>query len=154
MPTTVLETVRPQEEAYVADIIPEHVQALVVFDNVCVLCSGFVRFVSRFDRDQKFHLTSAQGELGQKLYRRLGLPLDDFQTNLVIVDGTVHQKMNAFATAMRVLGFPWSILSVVDWLPKFVSDPLYDLIAKNRYHIFGRYEECPVPPRSVRDRML
>lgn len=129
-----------------------HDGSLIVFDGVCVLCSGFFRFMLRHDKAQVFQFATAQSPLGQRLYRELDLPTQDFETNLVIVDGVVHQRLDAFAVAMGQLRGPWRILSLCRVLPRFVKDPLYHAIARNRYAIFGRSETCLVPDAATRSR--
>jgi len=127
---------------------------VIVFDGVCVLCSGFFRFVLRYDRTKRFSFATAQSPLGQALYQALDLPTDDFETNLVIVDGVVHQRLSAFCVTMRVLGWPWRALTVLGWLPESAQDWLYLRIARNRYGVFGRRETCLVPPFELRERFL
>ncbi|MEM0946167.1 MAG: DCC1-like thiol-disulfide oxidoreductase family protein [Pseudomonadota bacterium] len=127
---------------------------VVVFDGVCVLCSGFFRFVYRHDRAQRFRFLTAQSALGGRLYRDLGLPDDDFETNLVIVDGKIYQHLGAFAAAMRALNWPWRAAAIVDLLPERLARFLYDRIAKNRYAVFGRYDVCPLPDPAMRARFL
>lgn len=125
---------------------------LIVFDGECVLCSGFFRFMLRHDRAQRFQFATAQSPLGQRLYRHLDLPTTDFETNLVIIDGCVYQRLNAFAAAMRALPGIWRGLAICRYLPRFVKDPLYHAIARNRYALFGRRGTCLVPDRSVTAR--
>lgn len=105
---------------------------LIVFDGECVLCSGFFHFMLRHDRDQKFLFATAQSPLGQQLYTLLNLPTDEFETNLVIVKGKVHQNLDAFAAAMHALYVPWRVLSLCRYLPRFLKNPLYRMIARNR----------------------
>lgn len=125
---------------------------LIVFDGECVLCSGFFRFMLRHDKDRRFRFATAQSPLGQRLYARLNLPTSDFETNLVIVDGRVHQRLDAFAAAMRALPRTWRVLALCRYLPRFMKDPLYHAIARNRYALFGREETCLVPDPSLRSR--
>lgn len=125
---------------------------VIVFDGECVLCSGFFRFVLRYDRQRQFDFIMAQSSLGARLYAALDLPMDDFETNLVIVDGQVYQLLDAFAAAMRRLGWPWRVLSICRLLPNLIKDPLYHLIARNRYAIFGRYDTCMIPDAPTRAR--
>lgn len=127
-------------------------QDLVVFDGECVLCSGFFQFLLRNDRKKRFAFATAQSALGQKMYRDLGLPTDEFETNLVVVDGVTYQRLDAFAAAMSALGWPWRGLSVCRFLPVLIKDPLYHLVARNRYRLFGRYNSCIVPDQKVRNR--
>ncbi|MBO9446278.1 DCC1-like thiol-disulfide oxidoreductase family protein [Ruegeria sp. R14_0] len=129
-------------------------QDFIVFDGECVLCSGFFRFMVARDKAQRFKFATAQSPLGQRLYSDLGLPTHDFETNLVVTDGVIHQRLDAFAAAMRRLPGIWPALSVCKWLPRFIKDPLYQAIARNRFAIFGRSETCMVPDAALRSRFL
>lgn len=125
---------------------------LIVFDGECVLCSGFFRFMLERDRSRIFQFATAQSPLGQNLYRDLDLPTCDFQTNLVIVNGAAYQNLDAFAAAMRQLPGLWPLLSVCRFLPGLVKDPIYRLIARNRYTVFGKTKTCLVPEPDVKAR--
>lgn len=127
---------------------------VIVFDGECVLCSGFFRFMLRHDRARRFDFVLAQSALGSDFYKALDLPTVDFETNLVIVEGKVYQRLDAFAAAMSALGWPWKALSVCRHLPGFVKDPLYHLIARNRYALFGRRGTCMLPDAAVRARFV
>ncbi|GIT89962.1 thiol-disulfide oxidoreductase [Jannaschia pagri] len=141
------------------DLAPPLRQALkghdvIVFDGECVLCSRFFRFVLRHDKQSRFRFVTAQSPLGQALYGDLGLPTDDFETNLVIVNNQIHQRLNAFAAAMSALGWPWRVLASARYVPEPLSSTLYHAIARRRYRIFGRYDHCMIPTPEVRDRFL
>lgn len=127
---------------------------LIVFDGECVLCSAFFRFIVRIDTAQRFHFAHAQSDLGADLYRALHMPVDDFDTNLVIVDGMIFERLDAFAAAMRAVGWPYRALAVTRFIPEPLRRFLYDRIARNRYGIFGRYETCMIPDARLRARIL
>ncbi len=127
---------------------------LIVFDGECVLCSGFFRFMLRHDREDRFRFVLAQSGLGARLYSALDLPVRDFETNLVIVDGMIHQRLDAFAYAMRAIGWPWRVLAGLRFLPGVLKDPAYHAIARNRYSIFGRLQTCMIPDDAVKARFL
>jgi len=48
----------------------------------------------------------------------------------------------------------WPLVYGLIVLPRPVRDVFYDLIARNRYRLFGRKDQCFVPDRSVRERFL
>ena len=127
---------------------------LIVFDGECVFCSGFFRFMLRHDRRETFAYATAQSPLGQGLYSALGLPLDDFETNLIIVDGVIYRRLDDYAAAMGQLGYPWRLLALCRLLPGLIKDAIYKPIARNRYRIFGRYDACMIPDAALRDRFL
>jgi len=39
-------------------------------------------------------------------------------------------------------------------VPKPLRDATYNLVARNRYRIFGKYEECFVPDAELRERVI
>lgn len=127
---------------------------LIVFDGVCVLCSGFARFVLKRDTRETFLFATAQGPLGQALYRHYGLDTVDFETNLVVIDGRAYGKLDAFSAAMGVLPAPWRMLRVLRVFPRHLSDKIYDLIARNRYRLFGRTDTCMMPPPRWKKRFI
>jgi predicted DCC family thiol-disulfide oxidoreductase YuxK len=129
-------------------------KALIVFDGVCVLCSGLARFVLKRDRDFAFRLTTAQSPVGQALFRHYGLKTDALETNLVLIDGTPYGKLDTVAAVGRRLGGGWRLLSMLRLIPRPIGDWLYDCIARNRYYLFGRYTRCVMPQPQWRERFI
>ena len=132
--------------------LPE--KPLIVFDGVCVLCSRFARFVVEHDPEGLFALTTAQGDLGQSLYRHYGLSTTDFETNIVIADGEAWGELDAFAQVMARLPRPWCWLRVAKWIPEPLSGWLYRRVALNRYRLFGKTDMCMIPPADWRHRYI
>ncbi|MEM7774026.1 MAG: DCC1-like thiol-disulfide oxidoreductase family protein [Pseudomonadota bacterium] len=128
-------------------------RGLIVFDGVCIFCSGFVQFVAKRDTKARFLFTTAQSPLGQALYRHYRLDPADLETNLVIVDGRLHAKLASVVAVARELGWPWRGLAALRALPAPIADWCYDRIARNRYRIFGKHDQC-VAPQSLRDRLV
>ena len=52
------------------------------------------------------------------------------------------------------LGWPWKASLIFKLIPRFVRDPIYKLIARNRYKWFGQREECWVPSPEQAGRIL
>ncbi len=127
---------------------------LILFDGVCVLCSGFVRFVVARDPGAVFRLTTAQSTIGQALLRHYGLDTVDFESNLVLSQGRAYAKLDTLAITGERIGGPWRLLGVVRVLPRALADWLYDRVARNRYALFGRHERCMMPPPDWHKRFL
>lgn len=127
---------------------------LIVFDDACVLCAGFIQWVIRNDRHGRFRFTSAQGPLGQALYRDLGLDPLQFETNLLIVDRMAYGKLSGVIEIATRLGGIWRAAALLRVLPAFLGDWIYDRIAQNRYALFGRRDVCWTPSPDVADRVI
>ena len=129
-------------------------KALIVFDGVCVLCTGSARFVIERDAALAFRFATTQSPLGQALFRHYGLDTDTFQTNLVLIDGRPYGKLDSVAVVCARLGGIWRLLSALRFIPRPVADWLYDRIALNRYTLFGRTDHCMIPPPEWRTRFV
>jgi predicted DCC family thiol-disulfide oxidoreductase YuxK len=130
-------------------------QPLYFFDGYCVLCSGFVGFCLRHDGDGRLKFASTQSVLGQHVVQALGLPVTTLDRTILLIEGNaVYMRSTAALRSLHHLkGWP-RLLQPLLWLPAFVRDPVYDLIARNRYRWFGRRPTCFVPTPQTRDRFI
>lgn len=108
--------------------------------------------MARHDRARRFRFVTAQSALGQALYRRHGLDPAAMETNIVLVGGRAFTRLASFAAAMGALGWPWKILALSRFMPRMLGDPLYRLIAENRYRLGRRH--CLLPSAEVRGRLI
>jgi predicted DCC family thiol-disulfide oxidoreductase YuxK len=127
---------------------------LIVFDGMCVLCSGFAQFVAKHDPRGQFRFTAAQSKLGQALYRHYGFDPNQPETSLLIDEGRLYGKSKAFAKILGRLSGPWRCGWLVLGLPRPARDWVYDRIARSRYHVFGRRSACVRPDGSWRNRVI
>ena len=128
--------------------------SIIVFDAECVLCSANAQFVLRHDRRGRFRLASMQGEVGAGLYRRFGIDPAAPETLIVVTGDRALRDSAAIFAIWSGLGWPWRGLTVLRLVPRFVRDPFYRLIARNRYRIFGKRETCWIPSPKQASRVL
>lgn len=127
---------------------------VVLFDNVCNLCSGSVRFILRWNGDRSIKFASVQSAFGHRVLTFYGLPTDAFETLLYIEDDRLYTKSTAALRIARRLTLPWRLLGVLEIVPRRVRDWLYDRIALNRYRLFGKRTRCFLPHKAVLERFL
>jgi predicted DCC family thiol-disulfide oxidoreductase YuxK len=127
---------------------------IFIFDANCVLCSRWVDLVLRYDRVGRYRLLSAQSMLGRALYVHYGLDPENYQTNILIIDGVALIKAEGSIRLAMGLVFPWSLVGILRVLPRRLADTLYDWVARNRFRIFGRRESCYLPHAVDRDRFI
>lgn len=127
--------------------------ALILYDGDCVLCSNWFRFVAQRDVDRKFLFTAIQSPYGRTLAIRYGIDPDNPQSNAVLIDGKANLKSDfALAAISNLPGYSWVQLF---WLvPKRLRDPLYSMIARNRYNWFGKNETCWLGGAKYADRVI
>ena len=126
---------------------------VIVFDGVCVLCNGWVRFLLKHDRVGRYRFAAMQADAGRALLARHGLDPDD-PASFLLVDGTqAWTDSDAIQRVLTGLGGAWRLAGMIAWVPRFVRDPLYRWIARHRYRLFGT-TECRVPTDEERARFL
>ncbi len=132
---------------------PDEPDGLILFDGVCVFCSRWVRFVIDRDPERRFRFVAIQSGPGRVLAARFGIDPEAPQTNAVVWNGRIFFKSDAALTVLRQLRSTWP-LGLLKAAPRLLRDPAYDLIASNRYRIFGRTDVCMTPASEDRSRFL
>jgi predicted DCC family thiol-disulfide oxidoreductase YuxK len=127
---------------------------VILYDGMCVFCSRWIRFVAARDVDRRFRFTAIQsGYYGRRLAQAFGIDPKDPDTNAVIHGGEVFFKSDAPLTVLSHLpGWRW--VRVLRSAPKPLRDAAYNLVARNRYRIFGKYQACFIPDASFRARVM
>ena len=127
---------------------------IILFDGVCNLCNGVVRFIIRNDKKGRFRFASLQSDKGKILLKKHGMVENQMNTIVYIRTDMVYVQSDAAMEIAKDLGYPWKILYGFVILPGFIRDGIYNLIARNRYRIFGKKESCMVADESVKWRFL
>jgi predicted DCC family thiol-disulfide oxidoreductase YuxK len=134
---------------------------VVFYDGVCGLCNRAVQFILKHDRLEVFRFAPLQGPLANRILRAHGIDPSDLDTIYVAVNCDQGSKERLLARSdgalfvLREIGGIWRVGALfLRWLPRRFRDWGYNVIARNRYRIFGRYETCPIPSESVRARFL
>ena len=56
--------------------------------------------------------------------------------------------------SVPALGWPWRAVALFGVLPTAVLDLGYDLVARYRYRVFGRFDQCVLPRPGQRSRFV
>ena len=126
---------------------------VILYDGVCVFCSRWIRFIATRDVARRFRFTAIQSGYGTRLAQAFGIDPYDPDTNAVIHGAVAYFKSDAALTVLGALP-GWNWMRVLRAVPKPLRDAVYNLVARNRYRIFGKYEACFVPEAGMRDRVM
>jgi predicted DCC family thiol-disulfide oxidoreductase YuxK len=127
-------------------------EAIILFDGYCNLCSGSVRFVIKRDPKGYFRFASLQSESGRRLLEAHGLTAS--RSIVLLEEGKLYRKSTAVLRICRHLKGLWKLLYILCWIPKPLRDRLYDVVARHRYQWFGKKDECLIPTPELRGRFL
>ena len=128
--------------------------AIIVFDGVCHLCNAWVQFLLRFDRRGVYRFASMQSVAGRKRLADHGLDPDDPSSFLLLRNGRARTDSDAIVDVLTGLGGAWRVFGVLWLVPRFLRDPAYRFIARNRYRLFGKRDVCMMPTPESAARFL
>ena len=127
---------------------------ILLFDGHCNLCNAWVQYVVKRDSSSTIRFASLQSGAGRRL-------LEEHKIDANYIDSLVLFEEERFSVSsnavLRTLSYfdGWErrliFLSVV---PRSLRDLVYSFIAKNRYKLFGRREQCMVPTAELSKRFL
>jgi predicted DCC family thiol-disulfide oxidoreductase YuxK len=125
---------------------------IVFFDGYCALCNRFVNLLMRWDKKNIFNYASLQGETACHLFP--GGELEKYDSIVFYSDGQVHYKSRAILQIINQMGGWWKLFYITKIFPVFIRDFVYDVIAANRYKLFGKLAQCRIPTEQEKNKLL
>ena len=127
---------------------------IILFDGVCNFCNRTVNIILKYDQDAHFQFAASQSIGGIGVLQKFNLNQTSSASVILIDNDKVYTKTDAvIQVATYLKGWPRLFMGL-----KYISKPIrdfgYDLVAKNRYTLFGKRETCRIPDASIRHRFL
>ena len=127
---------------------------IILFDGVCNFCNRTINIILKYDQDAHFQFAASQSQAGINILQQFKLDQKASASVILIDNDKVNTKTDAvIQIANRLSGWP-SLFRLLKFIPKPMRDFAYDLIAKNRYALFGKKDNCMIPDASIRHRFL
>ena len=124
---------------------------IIIYDGVCVLCNFFIRWILKKDQNFNFKVTNLQSNFTKTNYIEV-TKVDSVA--VILKDGGILQKSKAVAYILKKIKRLLLIRLLLIVFPSFLSNFIYDLIAKSRYLLFGKYSYCPVLVGDLKSRII
>jgi predicted DCC family thiol-disulfide oxidoreductase YuxK len=113
-----------------------------------------VNFVIKRDKNDLYRFAALQSKSGKELTSRNNIDISNPETFVLIVGEKFYLKSTAALMICKELSSPIKILYPLIIIPKLFREFIYDLIAKNRYKLFGRKESCRIPTEAEKVKFL
>jgi predicted DCC family thiol-disulfide oxidoreductase YuxK len=133
---------------------------IILYDGVCGLCNRLVQFVLRHDSRDRFLFAALQSDFANRVLRQHGATPEDLDTVYVVLDHALPgerlaSRSDAAVVVLNELGRGWGVLgSALRVFPGWLRNWAYNLVARNRYRIFGKHDSCPIPSENDRHKFL
>ena len=140
-------------------LVPARGEHLILYDGVCGLCNRLNQFVLLRDTRAAFDFASLQSPTAQSVLPRLGGNAESLGTVYVVVNyrsesPVLLSKSAAASFVLKTLSIRGPLSWAFRLLPGGLLNLGYDLIARNRYRVFGQSETCMTPSAEFRQRFI
>ena len=130
---------------------------VLLYDGVCGFCNKSVQLILDHDRRREMRFAALQSGYGAAVVERHP-ELRDVDSVVYVEPAPggerVHVRSDAALKVAAYLGGFWKVFLAAKVMPRPLRDYFYDLFARNRYRLFGKYDTCLLPPPEVRERFL
>jgi predicted DCC family thiol-disulfide oxidoreductase YuxK len=127
-------------------------KSIILYDGECIICNKSIRFIHSRDNNNVFSYIPLNSAVGLKQLQNLGKEdynkIMDLNTLILIHNKKIYIKFTATLKILGKLNGFWKLLSFLLLVPPILRDPIYSIIAHNRYKfdIDGRY--CVTAPKK------
>jgi predicted DCC family thiol-disulfide oxidoreductase YuxK len=125
---------------------------VIFFDGYCGLCNGFIDFVMKIDKKGVFKFSPLQSEFAKAHLKPEDI--EQLKSVVVLIDGNTFRKAPGVMKVFKELNGMWKAFSALGILPSGFLNFGYDLVAENRYRLFGKRETCRLPTPEERTRFI
>ena len=121
------------------------------------MCNNYILFVAKNDSDDNFRFLSVQNKKVNELKKIHSICTENISSIYIIDNNEIKSKSRAVLKIVSMLKFPYNLLVIFYVIPNFIRDIIYDLVAKNRYRIFGKVDECSIVKKHtnlIQDKLI
>jgi predicted DCC family thiol-disulfide oxidoreductase YuxK len=133
---------------------------IILYDGICGFCDRIVQFILKRDIHDRFRFAALQSEFSRPLLKIHGVNTQILESICLVLDyglPTEHLlvRSDVVISIVRELGTFWRMwANLLAILPRSLRDWGYDLVARYRYRIFGKFDTCPLPQAGDRHKFL
>ena len=125
----------------------------VFYDGDCGFCNYWVKWIIKNDKKDQFRFSALQSNFGQQFLWQRNLDRNQFNTLYLWKPNSFYLvKSEAVSKIAKILGGKHALLANLNILPRFLSDSIYDKIAKNRDKLSS--QKCFIPTEEERKKFV
>jgi len=129
-------------------------KSIIFFDGVCNLCNASIDFIIKRDKRNKFLVGALQDATSIEVLSDYPIKRDYLDSLVLLENNEIFYKSTAALKIAKNLSGLWPVFYPLIYLPKGLRDTVYDWIAKNRYHWFGKKNTCRLPSTEEKAKFL
>ena len=137
------------EQAFQAEDYP-----VVLFDSYCLICEGFIQFLLRADREGILKYAGLDSDASKNEIEKRSIPLPVHGSVVLLLEDDFYIESAAVLEILKITKTYPFIRKLVKLFPSFLRDSGYRMIARNRYQMFRKKDQCILPDPKSRSRFV
>jgi|JI7StandDraft_1071085.scaffolds.fasta_scaffold120979_2 predicted DCC family thiol-disulfide oxidoreductase YuxK len=129
-------------------------KSILFYDGECGFCNKSVQLVLKWSKNKSLYFATLQGETALDFKKKFSSFPKDLQHIVYHHKNKLYFGAKGFFQIAKDFKYPYKLLSVLGYLPNFLTNLCYSLIAQNRYKFFGKLDACVLPDKKDRIRFL
>tara|TARA_B100000963_G_scaffold297131_1_gene268515 strand:- start:63514 stop:63906 length:393 start_codon:yes stop_codon:yes gene_type:complete len=124
---------------------------IIFYDAYCALCDKSITWILENDNENEFQFCHFKSDFAKSSLK------NNFKTDsvsILTVKGEVISKSDATIFILYTLKKYRSFYIILKIIPKKLRDFFYDVVAKNRYQWFGKFDYCKVPSPKWKEKFI
>lgn len=120
-------------------------KSLILFDSECLVCNRAIQLITAYDKDKRFLFASLYHPVIERTFPKEA----SIKSTLILLEngGKKRIKSSAVFEIAKHLTFPFNMLRVFRVIPRFITDKLYAIFARNRHKIAAN-QTCSLTPNE------
>ncbi|WP_442265269.1 thiol-disulfide oxidoreductase DCC family protein [Tenacibaculum sp. ZS6-P6] len=110
---------------------------IVLYDGTCGFCNQSILFILNKKPSDRLRFISQQSNIGKQIKLQFNIN-EQLDSIFLIENQIVYTKANGFLKILSHLNSKWYYISYLKYVPNFISNPVYDLIAKYRHQFISK----------------
>lgn len=130
---------------------------LIFYDGECGFCNQAVQIILKLDKKEKFAFASLQGKTASNFLKNDSDHLKNIDS-IILVENFEESKCKIYLLSSAIfrifwlIGGVWILVGWLYFLPAYLFDWVYRLIARVRKDLFR--QPCFIPTRDQKKRFL
>tara|TARA_B100001029_G_scaffold7696_1_gene5392 strand:- start:110 stop:514 length:405 start_codon:yes stop_codon:yes gene_type:complete len=124
---------------------------VIIYDGICVLCNKYIKWVLDKDKENLFLISNLQSKFTEEKFPELR-KIDSVA--VIKKNGEILQKSKAVNHILKSINRLILLRIILNILPLSISNLFYDIVAKSRYKVFGKYDSCQLPEPEYKSRFI
>lgn len=129
-------------------------ETILFFDDHCLLCQHSVQWLLQKDKQGILHFAPQNGVTISNASAEFSSPPLQKEGVILLHQGKWYARSDASLLAVSLLEAPVKYLSLLHWFPAGLRNLVYNIIARYRYSLFGKTNQCFLPSPQWASRML